>query len=357
MKIENIDFILSHFQNQLQQFPRKMLTLKNNWQFTVTSRDEIFRKCEQSNFMDCSINAYPEYTNYKGIIRQPPNFIFIDLDLPNFGMDRNKLDFRLNKTLKKVSEYDGFPTVLWSGNGYHIYLPIKAIVLDQEEIFSKGRFPCLFSTMGKYNSWSVSEVFLKFAEIFFTNNKADPLHKPKYKTCLIRIPGTYNSENIERGERKEESLVKIVQEWNGKTIPVQPSLRNFRAWITQEEYDQRIQNRKSRNAYSIRFNNSDNFQIPWIERLLQTGIPDGRKETLRLILGPYIGRRKSCEESFVILERWLDRCDCIRPLDRGFNSKQRIKSSLKNTKGFLSLNNLKLKYPSLHSIIIMSINA
>jgi hypothetical protein len=45
-----------------------------------------------------------------------------------------------------------------------------------------------------------------------------------------------------------------------------------------------------------------------------------------------LGRRKSYEESFVILERWLDKCDCLRPLDIGFNSKQRIKASLKKYK-------------------------
>ena len=67
-------------------------------------------------------------------------------------------------------------------------------------------------------------------------------------------------------------------------------------------------------------------------------------------------KRKSYEESIVILERWLDKCDCLRPLDIGFNSKQRIKASLKNTKGFLSLDNLELKYPSLHSVITMSIS-
>ena len=69
-----------------------------------------------------------------------------------------------------------------------------------------------------------------------------------------------------------------------------------------------------------------------------------------------MGRRKSYEESIIILERWLDKCDRLRPLDRGFNSKQRIKASLRNTKGFLSLGNLELKYPALHSIINKTIN-
>jgi hypothetical protein len=74
------------------------------------------------------------------------------------------------------------------------------------------------------------------------------------------------------------------------------------------------------------------------------------------MLGPYLKRRKSYEESIVILERWLDKCDGLRPLDMDFNSKQRIKASLKNTKGFLRLDSLELKYPLLHSVITMSIS-
>ena len=82
----SMDFITSHFSNQLQDFPRKMMTLKQNWQFTVTSKEEILRKCEESDYIDCRINAYPEYVEFKGIVRQPPDFVFIDLDLSNFDV-------------------------------------------------------------------------------------------------------------------------------------------------------------------------------------------------------------------------------------------------------------------------------
>jgi hypothetical protein len=36
---------------------------------------------QESKFLDCRVNAYPSYTEYKGIQRYPPNFIFADLDL------------------------------------------------------------------------------------------------------------------------------------------------------------------------------------------------------------------------------------------------------------------------------------
>jgi|SRR6185437_5482241 len=84
MEVKDIKFILSHFEKQTL-FPRKMMTFKSNGQFSISSTEEIFEKCELANFIDCRINAYPEYTEFEGIIRYPPNFIFIDLDLANFS--------------------------------------------------------------------------------------------------------------------------------------------------------------------------------------------------------------------------------------------------------------------------------
>ena len=42
-------------------------------------------------------------------------------------------------TLKKIKEklQGPSPTVLWTGNGYHVYQPIDAFVLEEENIFSK----------------------------------------------------------------------------------------------------------------------------------------------------------------------------------------------------------------------------
>ena len=70
---------------------------------------------------------------------------------------------------------------------------------------------------------------------------------PKYKTCLIRIPGSYNSKLLNKSYSKEDSLVKVVQEWNGSRIPIQYLLKDFRRWLVQEELDQRMVNKKLRN--------------------------------------------------------------------------------------------------------------
>ena len=184
---------------------------------------------------------------------------------------------------------------------------------------------------GKYYGYSVSEVFLKFAKDYFTDGKADPQHRPKYKSCLIRIPNSSNSKCLSEGLSKEESKVKVIQKWNGYRIPIQLLTKYFMRWLIQEEITQRSIIKENKH-FQGKNNGSttNNFQIGWIERLLQRGIPDGRKEALRLILGPYLTKRKSNEESVAILQKWLDKCNSIKPLDRNFNPKQRIKSSPRN---------------------------
>jgi hypothetical protein len=126
------------------------------------------------------------------------------------------------------------------------------LVLDDFNPFSKDKFPSLFSTYyGKYSGYSVSEVFLLFAKQYLTDGKADPQHRPRYKTCLIRIPNTYNSKCLDKGLSAEESKVKVVQEWNGYRPPIQLLTKEFRRWLVQEEINQKIQNR-TRNKSSIK---------------------------------------------------------------------------------------------------------
>jgi hypothetical protein len=80
----------------------------------------------RSDLIDCRINAYTVYTEYKGINRQAPNFIFIDLDKSGFKTERRH-KLALDNTLRKIKEtIGGYPTVIWSGNGFHVYQPIEA---------------------------------------------------------------------------------------------------------------------------------------------------------------------------------------------------------------------------------------
>jgi hypothetical protein len=87
---------------------------------------------------------------FQGINRQSPNFIFIDLDRSDFKTERaHKL--ALSLTLKNIQDkIGGNPTILWSGNGYHIYQPVEALVLEQLEPLPRFDQP--------------SRSFLRFAE-------------------------------------------------------------------------------------------------------------------------------------------------------------------------------------------------
>jgi hypothetical protein len=37
-----------------------------------------------------------------------------------------------------------------------------------------------------------SQAFLKFAAQFLSNRKSDTFNNPVFKSCLLRIPGSYN---------------------------------------------------------------------------------------------------------------------------------------------------------------------
>jgi hypothetical protein len=51
-----------------------------------------------------------------------------------FEAKRMNLKMTLNRIYQTLQTR---PTILWSGNGYHIYLPIKAFILEEEEVFAK----------------------------------------------------------------------------------------------------------------------------------------------------------------------------------------------------------------------------
>lgn len=328
------------------------MTARFNGQFSVKSREDLIKRYEQAEFKDCRVNAYPEVITKDGILIQPPNFVFIDLDLTNFSNDIKKLDKVKNSALRKIEQLNGsHPTVSWTGNGYHIYMPIDVPVLDNEYLFSKDKFPKFFSAKGKYSQYHVSEVFMQFTEDYFTGGKADPNHRPKYKTCLIRIPETYNSKCLNKGFSLEESKVKIVQKWNGMRVDLEPLVHEFRIWLTQQEINlsrdktKKTTIKKQQYLYSSnRKNQSGNVpKIDWIEKLLQTPIQDYRKDCLWRIIGPYLLNVKNLSElqSSKVMEDWLEKCSKQRMLD--FEPKTKIYSIIKGNKGYKPISYSKLK--------------
>ena len=191
-------------------------------------------------------------------------------------------------------EFGCKPTVLFTGGGYHIYLPIDGIVLEDVEEFNKYSNP--------------SRKYLKFAEQYLTDGKSDPNHNPSFSSCMVRVPGSINS--------KCGEIVKVVQEWD-KTRPKIGLLGRFYSYLYGlqiEEEHQRLKYPKSPAAMSMSIGS-----IGWIESLINgLGVDDGRKLLINLVLVPYLCniRHLPFEESYNIIKEWLTKCDKIRKFDR-----------------------------------------
>ena len=352
---ENINFILSHFENQHELFPRTIMTLKTRGQRKIEyesdiqkSKEKIFEYFKKSDFIDCKINAFPFNTEHTIVDFQVKNrtadsFIMIDLDLKDIeNKNKGKLDKILDETLKnlfiKFNE-ESYPTVLWTGNGYHIYQPIKGIVFEKYKIF--------YDFLPYVDNKNLTTEFLRFAKKVFTNGKDDPKHLPSIKSCLVRVPGTLNSKNNQK--------VRIIQKWDGKSPGIQWITSDFNDYLIKKKID-KVSKKEINNKKKEYYNKKLYMQISkiiWIEKLLQTPIEDGRKQCLWQILCPYlINIRKLTNENAInILNQWLQRYDKVKKID--FDSTIYIKSDLKNVKEYLppSKEKLKNQYPEIYNIL------
>jgi hypothetical protein len=99
--------------------------------------------------------------------------------------------------------------VLWSGNGYHIYLPVDGLVLEYESLFED------------IEVYDPSRKFIQWSEQYLTNGKADPYYSKgvSFNDCMLRVPGSINS--------KVNKEVRIVQKWNGVRPSIKPLLYEF----------------------------------------------------------------------------------------------------------------------------------
>ena len=177
-----LDFIINHFDPTILYFPRTIMTKKSNGQIVVYAKEEALQYFKESEFQDCRINAY-RYSppSFNSIEQWTPDLIFIDIDKNDFKNDRS-CKLALSNTLKNIKKkLGGYPTVLFTGGGYHIYQPIEGIVFQNyNDIFDEFN-----------NEYDLFKEFLRFSKNFFSNNKADKNNNPSLKSCLLRIPGSY----------------------------------------------------------------------------------------------------------------------------------------------------------------------
>ena len=339
-----VDFILSHFEEPL--FPRKISAQKSqNKQFRIETKKDIINACIESNFVDCRINAYPILRN--GVTSWPPNLLFIDLDLADFNSNKKALKLSLDKTLKNIKEKldnnNAYPTVLWSGNGYHIILPVQCpIVLENIQEFQDFEKP--------------SEQFLRFAKDYFSNGKADKNNNPSFRSCLLRIPHSINSKN--------NSKVTIVQQWNGYRSPITKDLLlEFRRYLIQKNIEaENIRQKMLKERLKNRNNNNYNINnYDWIEnKVLQTKFEDYRKLIVGLILAPYfvVIKKLSYEQSYKMINDWLQKCDSVRKLDFDpeYLINNNIKTSMKKLIPPISIYKLETNYRNLYLLLLLDQN-
>jgi hypothetical protein len=280
------------------------------------------------------------YTGFGAIKRQAPNFIFIDLDMSRYN-SRDALDKALRKVLNNIKEkFRGAqPTVIWSGNGYHIYLPIRAFILESESVFAEFEH----------------SKFLRFSEKMLSNRKADSCHSSNLslKNCLVRISGSHNSKCVKRNNSSLDSTteVKIIQKWDGNRPAINWLLRDFRRYLIQEKIDNNIAQRK-RARLSPTAKATTSAKRLWIEILLDTPIEDYRKEAIRLIIAPYLVniRKLSYDDAFKVANDWLNGCHKVKPLDFNANIKIRDELAAATRVGYLPIafNDLKSENEELY---------
>jgi hypothetical protein len=314
---EGLDFILGHFNDSI--WPRTISTkLTEGRQITIYSKLEAMSYYKDSDYLDCRIRAY-QYSHKNDNSSTPTiSFLMIDLDLSKFNFNMKLLDLTKVKTLSRIKDtfnlkYNYEPaTILWTGNGCHFYIPAESEhVLEDMSEFSKFKEP--------------SKKFLRFAEYYLSNGKADSehYHTVSFKNCLLRIPGSYNSKNM--------SQVKIVKKWNG-TSKVSSHLLydRFLAYLIDHDSSSTLSG-NAKFSYVTQENSRllrKKQSIDWIERLLQTPLAEHRKYCIWRILAPYLINVKhlSFGDSYDRIYQWLENCSELRALD--FDPETKINDGL-----------------------------
>ncbi|MGB8935880.1 MAG: DNA primase noncatalytic subunit PriX, partial [Candidatus Nitrosopolaris sp.] len=131
------------------------------------------------------------------------------------------------------------------------------------------------------------------------------------KSCLLRVPYTFNSECVGEGIDAE---VKIIQQWDSsKPLPyIDNLIIEFQTFLVDRKLKVELKENKCK-----KFNTSSNNILPYAERLLQMSIPDHRKFAVSLILAPYFVniQHLSDTEAFSEIKEWLLKCSKVRNLE------------------------------------------
>jgi len=323
-------------------------------------------------YEDCYINAYPnwdwliENNGLPPTFRPPANYLMIDIDRAHFTNDEQQFQQAVSDTLANIkTSITGitgeYPIYIDSGNGYHIHVPMPGITTSLENMPE-------FEAFWQQNL-DLDNRFLRFLERTLSNGKSDQRHNLSVNSCMFRIPGTINSKARDRGRKdpyvtviegykyvnkligQEMGLPKFARERKGSR-PTTKLLNDFYAYLIQQQVDDRIEESDRRRRRILQgsqpnsANNNGNNMIEWIEKILQVGVEDQRKDLLFWVLAPYLitVRGLDCDKAYTLLEQWLYKCEDVRRLypDRS-NFRVRIKHCLEYC--IDALDSLQPRYP------------
>jgi hypothetical protein len=343
---EGVDFIMELF--EVPRVPRTVLTATTTkGQRVIRSRDEAMTYFEAALYENCYMNAYLDYETLAKEGQLPegfkpvPNHIIIDLDRKSFSTDE---DFQtaLQTTLQNIKEnFTGivaeYPIVIWSGNGYHIHVPLPGWTTALEDIPGFAAF--------KDDKDYLPDKFLRWAERTLSNGSADPHHNPSIKSALFRVPGTINTKAKEAGKDPKVRIVQGMEYVIYKILldqcgppgvfeqeigrPKQKFFNDFLGYLIQDLIDEKVVKLKRRrmNVGMITYGNGNNNNnkdgaLGWIEQLLKKGVEDGRKNLIYWVLAPYLITIKGMDydNAYHIVESWHEKCNGVRSLDPDWHS-------------------------------------
>jgi hypothetical protein len=193
-----------------------------------------------------------------------------------------------------------------------------------------------------------STKFIRFAEQYLTNENSDPSHNPSFKSCMLRVPGSFNSKCP-----KGQNEIIVIQKWDGYRPPINLLLSTFHANLISEKIKEIKFQRRVEKAYGVKSGQIN--MLTWIETLLQTPIVDYRKNAIGLILSPYLVNIKklSYTDSFQVIKNWLTKCNELRYLDSNFDYKIKysLNAALRKRQLPMKFDTLLNKNQELHNLL------
>jgi hypothetical protein len=108
-----------------------------------------------------------------------------------------------------------------------------------QSVMGQKRLIIILPSLANFASHNLNCVFIYFHKTVIlnkykcrSNNKSDPSHNPSFKSCMIRIPGSFNSKCILEGKDPE---VRIIQRWEGYRPKINLLLGSFHANLVDQK--------------------------------------------------------------------------------------------------------------------------